>query len=444
MHNHRSTRSIDHAHRLLPLLYFFLFAIVLAACGPTQATSNSPVQVATATSAPTAAPTTVPPTAIPPTTVPVATNTVAVPPTAIPPSATTAPPTATAAKPSPTIAPPPAPTATTAVAPTPVGPTIVVPGVTPTPEARPVPIDVGQDVRSELTTFFNTFYKARTLVRGGQFDFATTRALTAAPYQEYTVSLLQNDAADAAAGKLLAVNYTGISVQLDNFQGSGGTGTGLVTVTRTMNVTRDTGTLAPQTATYQFRLRRMPLDPPHAAWVAFDFFNPGANAWVSDLAAAPTTGSIGSEISAFFTQFYALREVQPGGKLDINRNAQLTAFAYQQYTVPILEQQQKEIASGQLTSIRYTDISTKVLSWDTSATNHGGIATVQVTRTSRVVRPNGAEAPQTATYQFRLHRHTDETGKGYWLAVDFLNPAAGAWVSDSAGQPWVVPPSGHG
>ena len=85
------------------------------------------------------------------------------------------------------------------------GTTIVVPGVTPTPAAQPFPIDVGQDARSELTTFFNAFYKARTLVPGGQFDFQTTRALTAAPYQEYTVSLLQNDADDAAARKLLLV-----------------------------------------------------------------------------------------------------------------------------------------------------------------------------------------------------------------------------------------------
>ena len=139
--------------------------------------------------------------------------------------------------------------------------------------------------------------------------------------------------------------------------------------------------------------------------------------------------------------------MQPGSKIDINRNAELTAFAYQQYTIPILQDQEKEIESGKLTSIRYTNISTKVLAWDANATNHGGIATVEVTRTSLVVRPTGAEAPQTATYQFRLHRHTDETGKGYWLAVDFFNPNAGnsgAWVSDSAGQPWVVPPSGHG
>src|SRR5262249_15147056 len=156
-----------------------------------------------------------------------------------------------------------------AAAPTPGGTTMVVPGVTPTPEAKPYPIDVGQDTRSELNAFFNAFYKARTLVPGGQFDFQTTRSLTAAPYQEYTVSLLQNDADDAAARKLLSVMYTGISVQQNSFQGSGGNGTALVTVTRTMNVTRDTGVLAPQTATYQFRLRRTVLDPAHAAWVAF-------------------------------------------------------------------------------------------------------------------------------------------------------------------------------
>jgi hypothetical protein len=85
-----------------------------------------------------------------------------------------------------------------------------------------------------------------------------------------------------------------------------------------------------------------------------------------------------------------------------------------------------------------------VLDFSTTATDHGGIATVQVTRTARVTRPNGPEAPQTGVYRFRLHDHHDETGKTYWLAVDFFQPQAGRWVSEIAGMAVSVPSAGHG
>ena len=85
-----------------------------------------------------------------------------------------------------------------------------------------------------------------------------------------------------------------------------------------------------------------------------------------------------------------------------------------------------------------------VLGYDPRATDHGGVATVQVTRTARVTRPGGAESPQTATYRFRLHDHHDESGKVYWLAVDFFQPQAGRWVSEIAGMAVSVPSAGHG
>lgn len=418
------------------LLWLAIMTTLIGGCGPTATVAVAPSPAA---QEPTA--TMVPPTVA----AAVATSTPVAPPTAPPAPTTTAQVPTVASTLPPTVPPTRPPTATVpAAVPSPTANTIVVPSAPPEPEARPVPIAVGQDIASEVATFFAAFYKARTLARGGAFDLPTTRGLTAAPYQEYTVTLLQKDADDAAAGKLLTVTYSGIATTVDNWQGSGGTGTALVSVTRTMTTVRSDGALAPQTATYQFRLRRSLLDQTHVSWVAYDFFNPGANAWVSALTAPTNPSSIDGELAAFFKQFYALREVAPGGAIDINANEALTAFAYREYTVPILQQQQDEIARKQLTSIRYTNIGVKLVNWDTAATNHGGIATVEVTRTSLVVRPGGAEAPQTATYQFRLHRHTDETGKGYWLAVDFFNPNAGRWVSESAGQPWIVPPSGHG
>ena len=40
--------------------------------------------------------------------------------------------------------------------------------------------------------------------------------------------------------------------------------------------------------------------------------------------------------------------------------------------------------------------------------------------------------------------HHDESGKAYWLAVDFFQPQAGRWVSEIAGMAVSVPSAGHG
>jgi hypothetical protein len=437
-------RAGGRLHRLAIALA--ALALALAACsGPTQTggTVNPSAPTATATSAATA--TSIPST-VTATTIPTA--------TIRPPTATQAPTRAPTQAPTVTNVPEPtkpaATTAPTATAAPPTGSgltTIIVPATTPTPAAQTIPIAVAKDYVSELQTFFTTFYKARTLAPGGQFDIATTRGLTAPPYQEYTIDLLQQDVADAQAGNLLAVNYTDISVKLVQWdQGADGGGTATVELTRTMHTTSAGDKTADQTATYQYRLRRQPIagNTKQVIWVAYDFYNPGASAWVSDLINRPTASSILPELNDFFQEFYTLRSVQPGGRFDIDANAAMTAFAYHDYTIPILQRDQGELESGKLTSISYSDIKVELVSWDPAATNHGGIATVRVTRTSIVVRPSGAEAPDTSSYQFRVHRHTDEQGKARWIAVDFFSPTANAWVSASAGQPWIVPESGHG
>ena len=96
--------------------------------------------------------------------------------------------------------------------------------------------------------------------------------------------------------------------------------------------------------------------------------------------------------------------------------------------------------------------------WDPKATDHGGLATVAVTRTALVTRATGPEAPQVATYEFRVHRHglvgvftadyfftsTGPPTAHSWLAVDFLRPDVNRWITDLAGATLIVPESGHG
>ena len=120
--------------------------------------------------------------------------------------------------------------------------------------------------------------------------------------------------------------------------------------------------------------------------------------------------------------------------------------------MPLLERTKAETASGALTEVRYGDLSVRLLSWDPGATQHGGLALVEVTRTSFVTRPGGPEPAQTATYQFRVHRHADLEGWGRanqvevgsrWFAVDFLRPDVNRWVSALAGVTVLLQGSGH-
>ncbi len=326
--------------------------------------------------------------------------------------------------------------------------TFVVPIEALTPAAKPVFLSgvmaAGTpNIGHEVADYFNNLYEARTLQPGGGFDIERVRGLTDEPYRDYTITLLQKDADQASAGKLVEVSYSGLNSKVDEWQpGENGNGTATVTLTRTKHETHKGAGPTANTATLRFKLERRALQG-GVSWVAVDFFDAVGGKWISE-SAPPPPQDIAAELDTFFNQFYMARSLTPGGKFDIEKTKEITAFAYQDYTVPLLQRQQEEADAGKITSVSYSDIKTEVVSWFPQATSHGGIATVKVTRTSNVVRPMGAEPPQTATYQFRAHRHWDESEHGLWIVVDFLSPITNKWVSESAGLSGPVPPSGHG
>jgi hypothetical protein len=366
------------------------------------------------------------------------------------PAATAPAPAATATSPAAT-APPTAQAAATA------GPTqaavFVVPTAPPTPVPGVVAMDAvvskgAPDYGAELNEYWRRFYAARTLTAGGHFDLATVTDLTAPPYRDYTIALLEQSQADADAGKLQQVSYSGVTVR--GFDppapAEGGALTTNVTIDRTMRQQRSDITQAPQTLTLQFRLRRVDLGGGKVSWQAYDFFNPATNAWLSDTVAATqvTLADAQSGATDFFKRFYAARSLAPGHPFDLAATGEMTAGAYQDYTLPLLQQQQAEADAGRLSAVSYSDISAKVESWDPLASSHGGLATVSVTRTSHTQQAGKPADTQTATYQFRLHRHQGEDGRPLWIAVDFLSPITNRWVSESAGMSGPIPPAGHG
>src|SRR5438046_24085 len=147
-----------------------------------------------------------------------------------------------------------------------------------------------------------------------------------------------------------------------------------------------------------------------------------------------------SELNKFFVDFYADRSVSPGQPFNIIPSSVRAAGSYRAYTMPLLTQTEREVASGAIKELRYADISVRLVSWDEKATEHGGLALAEVTRTAYVTRASGAEPPQTATYRFRVHRHDGTV----WLVVDFFRPDVGRWVTEIAGATVIVPESGHG
>jgi hypothetical protein len=301
------------------------------------------------------------------------------------------------------------------------------------------------DIAREVQRFFELVYQARSLDRGGSMSIEALRHLVDGPYADYTIPLFERELADAQAGTLVEMHFSDLAVKLEEWRpaADGFGGTAHVSVTRTRTAVRTDTTELPQTATYQFRLDRRRVNDRGVAWVATDFLNPATDRWVSE-ATQTVDQKVADDIQHFFTEFYAARTLTPGGKFNVTKTAVLTQLAYQAYTLPLLAEQQQEADEGKLTAVSYSDIKTAVLTYDPKATNHGGLATVQVTRTSHVTRPNGEEAPQTASYQFRVHDHHDETGRVYWLAVDFFQPQAQRWVSEIAGQSVTLPSAGHG
>jgi hypothetical protein len=301
------------------------------------------------------------------------------------------------------------------------------------------------DIAREVQRFFELIYQARSLERGGSFNIEALRRLVADPYADYTIPLFEREVGDAKTGKLLEVHFSDLAVKLEEWQPVADqfSGTARVSVTRTRSPVRTDNAEPPQTATYQFRLERRLVGEHGVAWVAIDFLNPATNQWISE--ATPTVDQkVADEIQHFFDDFYAARTLSQGGKFDLDKTAVLTQLAYQAYTLPLLQQQQQEADEGKLTAVSYSNIKVEVLNYDPKATDHGGLATVRVTRTAHVNRPRGEESPQTATYQFRVHNHQDEAGRAYWLAVDFFQPQAQQWVSEIAGMSVSVPSAGHG
>src|SRR5213593_4224041 len=67
---------------------------------------------------------------------------------------------------------------------------------------------------AEVPRVFDLFYKARTLPRGGQFDVEALRGLVAGAYADYTMPLFDREVADAKAGVLQQVSFSGISVSV--------------------------------------------------------------------------------------------------------------------------------------------------------------------------------------------------------------------------------------
>jgi len=312
---------------------------------------------------------------------------------------------------------------------------------------KPILVGGQPDLRAELRAYFAQFYQARTLTPGGPgFDVATITNLTAPPYRDYTTALLQRSQDDVDAGKLTAVTYSKIDVQvMESADLDRQTTAVTAQVTRTQTQGRSDSHPAPLTAALLFRLHRQRHPDGSISWSAYDFFNQGANAWLTDTGSAkPSPDQLSRELQDFFTRFYGARSLAPGGKFDLAATRDLTQFAYRDYTLPLLQKQQDEATAGKLSAVRYSDIKVQVQNWDAQATDHGGLATVAVMRTAHIARPSTTEELQTATYQFRVHRHEGEDGKPFWFAVDFLSPISRQWVSDSAGMTGPVPPSGHG
>ena len=315
----------------------------------------------------------------------------------------------------------------------------------------------------EIQQTFELNYQARTLQRGGQFNIEALRGLVGGAYATYTLPLFDREMRDAQAGVLQQVGFKDIAAELDEWSESPQPGAGLahVRVTRTREELRPGASATRETATYQFRMRRSRLGADGVAWVIYDFLNPATGGWISSPIPPPlvSAAQVATELKTFFGQLYQARTLTSLHAIDLERSAFLVAGSYEAYTMPLLEQSRVEAESGALKEVRYSDISIQVEKWEPGYTDHGGLATVAVTRTAYVTRSSGPEPPQQATYEFRVHRHwkplvfvgpPDPSYSGptrpfwlAWLVVDFLRPDVDRWVTDLAGANTIVPDVGH-
>ena len=334
--------------------------------------------------------------------------------------------------------------------------------VVPVPTEQPITRDflanasyANPDIQRELRSLFQLFYNARTLPRGGQFDVAALPGLVEGSYADYTLPLFEQEVSDAQAGRLLEVRFSAVAVSVLEWTGwgaDGRAGAAKVSVTRTRTELRAGSSPTAETATYKFAAERWGqrselyggivstnAGPDAVHWSVYDFVNPATDRWISQPPPF-TAGQASTELAAWFADFYAARSVEPGRPFDINPSLWRVNGSYAAYTKPLLVETAQQVASGAIKEIRYTGISVKLITWDENATSHGGLALVEVTRTAHVTNASGPEPAQTATYQFRVHRHVGAT----WFAVDFLRPDVGRWVTEIAGATVIVPESGHG
>ena len=209
--------------------------------------------------------------------------------------------------------------------------------------------------------YWNRFYQARTITKpGDKFDLATVGGLTSPPYRDYTLTLLGQSQADIDAGKITQITYSNITIQgLDTASpdASGALITN-VSIERTQTQVRTDIKQAPQTLTLSFRMRRTDLGNGQVSWQAYDFFNPSTNAWLSkSLASQIPQSQVQTDAVAFFNRFYAARTLTtPRSQFDFDTTWQITAGAYQEYTLPLLQQQQDQVDAGQVTRVTYSNI----------------------------------------------------------------------------------------
>src|SRR5437899_5655081 len=165
----------------------------------------------------------------------------------------------------------PAPPAAPSSASEPAAATFVIPRPTDEPAARATLTSVSfsrPDIERELRSYFELFYKARTLPRGGQLDPSALRALVEGPYADYTMPLFDRDIADAKAGRLLEVSFTDLAVGIEFWNQSD---TAVANVTRTRVDMRAGGTPTRDTATYLFNLHRHRVGADGVRWATYDF-----------------------------------------------------------------------------------------------------------------------------------------------------------------------------
>ena len=133
------------------------------------------------------------------------------------------------------------------------------------------------DIPKEVQCFFEVFYQARTLERGGSINVALSRQLADGAYLDYTMNLLNQDVEKSKTGALQEIKFSNISTRVLEDRGDDHY---IVEVTRTRTDVTKTGNNV-TTLTLKFHVVRVWLGGAESGWYIDDFFNPSTNAWIS-------------------------------------------------------------------------------------------------------------------------------------------------------------------